>query len=456
MKNSIFRANGIMRRYTFIILIAIELLLSFSFFGYIHIEPISVTIAYIPVILAGALTGPAETTAVGAVFGLSSMWKASANYVMPSDHLFSPFFSGNPFGSFMLSTGSRMLFGLVTGLLYMAARRSKHPRLWIGVISFLGRSLHSIMVYSCMSIFFPEAGYTPLSTLKGVNLVDLLVDLATAALVLACVRLTYSEPWLQFQHRLETSQALKSNEKNHLPIIAVAISVITLAAVAVTFYFAHRLDHVLEVNDINLTETAYADTVHLQVQFMFGIISLTVLAVVFLYLAWQNTAYMTNEGKYDSLTGVLVRRSFFVSCSRTMRNIDRDNNIGYFIMVDIDYFKEINDTYGHPEGDKALKEVAFNLKEIFGQNTLIGRMGGDEFAVLICTDMGIPDMRTKLDSFLDRIHKITWGDHRLTCSIGVFPIESLRMPEDLYNETDRILYMAKEQGRDRYVIKETD
>jgi uncharacterized membrane protein len=129
MKNSIFRANGIMRRYTFVILIAIELLLSFSFFGYIHIEPISVTIAYIPVILAGALTGPAEAMTVGAVFGLSSMWKASANYVMPSDQLFSPFFSGNPFGSFMISTGARMLFGLAIGLLYTASRRSRHPRL---------------------------------------------------------------------------------------------------------------------------------------------------------------------------------------------------------------------------------------------------------------------------------------------------------------------------------------
>ena len=451
MKNSIFGANGIMRRYTFIILIAIELLLSFSFFGYIHIEPISVTLAYIPVILAGALTGPAEAMTVGAVFGLSSMWKASANYVMPSDHLFSPFFSGKPFGSFMLSTGSRMLFGLVIGLLYMAARRSRRPRIWISVISFLGRSIHSIFVYICMSFFFPGAGFTPLSTLKGVNTVDILVDIATAVLVLTCIRFTHSKPWQQFQHRFETSQTLKSNEKSRLPIMTIAISVIILAAVAVTYYFAHRLNYVLEVNDINLTDTAYADTLHLQVQFMFGIISLTMLAVVFLYLAWQNTAYMTNEGKYDSLTGALVRRSFFASCSRAMRNTDRDN-IGYFIMVDIDYFKDINDTYGHPEGDRALKETAFNLKDIFNQNTLIGRMGGDEFAVLVCTDMHVSDLKIKLDRFLERTHKITWHDRRLTCSIGVLPIKALRMPEDLYNDTDRLLYTAKEQGRDMYVI----
>jgi diguanylate cyclase (GGDEF)-like protein len=306
-----------------------------------------------------------------------------------------------------------------------------------------------------MSFFFPEAGYTPLSTLKGLDAVDILVDLGTVLLVLACVRLTYSQSWLQFQHRFETSLALKSNEKSRVPIIIIAISAVIVAAVAVTFYFAHRLEHVLEVNDIDLTDTAYADTVHLQVQFMFGIISLTMLAVLFLYLAWQNNAYMTNEGKYDSVTGALVRRSFFASCSRAMRNTNRDS-IGYFIMVDIDYFKDINDTYGHPEGDRALKEVAFALKSIFGQNTLIGRMGGDEFAALVCTDINVFDLKIKLDRFLENIHKITWADRCLTCSIGVLPVKTLRMPEDLYNDTDLFLYMAKEQGRDRYVIGEAD
>ena len=66
-------------RYVLGALLAIELLMSFSFLGYFHVEPISVTIAYLPVLLAGALLGPMEATAVGTVFGLTSMWKASAS-----------------------------------------------------------------------------------------------------------------------------------------------------------------------------------------------------------------------------------------------------------------------------------------------------------------------------------------------------------------------------------------
>ena len=68
-------------KYVFWALIAIELFMSFSFLGYIHIEPISLMFVYIPVLMAGCMLGPKEAAAVGAVFGLASMWKASAFYV---------------------------------------------------------------------------------------------------------------------------------------------------------------------------------------------------------------------------------------------------------------------------------------------------------------------------------------------------------------------------------------
>ena len=56
---------------------------------------------------------------------------------------------------------------------------------------------------------------------------------------------------------------------------------------------------------------------------------------------------------------------------------------GYFMMVDLDHFKQINDQYGHPQGDQALRGVAWHLREIFGAYGPVGRLGGDEFAVLL-------------------------------------------------------------------------
>ena len=99
-------------------LIAVELFMSFSFLGYIHIEPISLTFVYIPVLVAGCILGPKEASLVGAVFGLASMWKASAFYVGAGDAVFSPAMSGKPIQSILLSVGSRTLFGFIAGVLY--------------------------------------------------------------------------------------------------------------------------------------------------------------------------------------------------------------------------------------------------------------------------------------------------------------------------------------------------
>ena len=150
-------------------LIAIELFMSFSFLGYIHIEPISLTFVYIPVLIAGCILGSKEATLVGAVFGVASMWKASAFYVGAGDAIFSPVMSGKPIQSILLSIGSRAFYGLAVGLLYQLAKKRKHPLGAIIFISTLGRSLHSFCVYGFMEFLFPEAGYTVADTLNEVK-----------------------------------------------------------------------------------------------------------------------------------------------------------------------------------------------------------------------------------------------------------------------------------------------
>lgn len=145
--------------YAFGMLIALELLMSFTFLGYIHIPPLSVTTAYIPILIAGALWGPAQSTVLGLTFGLASMYKASASYVLPADAVFSPFSSGAPVGSLLLSVGSRALFGLLIGLAFQFARTQKQSRLYRCVFSALSPKLHSLLVYTAMGLFFPELGY---------------------------------------------------------------------------------------------------------------------------------------------------------------------------------------------------------------------------------------------------------------------------------------------------------
>ena len=456
MKTYGLQAGGIARRYVFAALIAVELLMSFSFFGYFHVEPISITVAYVPVLLAGALIGPLESAAVGTVFGLASMWKASAHYVMPADQLFSPLFSGAPFGSFVMSVVSRALFGLLVGLLYSGAKRLPRPLLWTALVSYLGRTLHSLCVYTAMAAFFPEQGKGPADAFRGlINPPDIFADLVTAAVVVGVCCLLSGRLWRSFCARLELSRSVQSSapRRGHGPAV---VSVLTLVfAVAVTFYFVHRIDYVLEGNGLELDEEAYADVLHLQVQFLLGIISLMVLVIIFIFLNRQFAAYAAHEGKLDSLTGVMLRRAFFEACSRALRNFSFDDGApGYFIMIDLDYFKEINDAGGHPEGDRALKEAATRLGDAFGKRSIIGRMGGDEFAVLVYPGASRSELEVALRHFLERMHRTVCGGRALTCSIGALPVTHPAEPQELYLEADRLLYEAKSRGRNCYVIGE--
>lgn len=141
--------------YVFVILVAFELLMSFTFLGYIHVPPVSVTLAYIPILVAGCLLGTLQSTVVGAVFGLASMYKSTAFYALYADRLFSPFLSGNPIGSTILSVGTRTLFGFIVGLAFAYAKRRKHPKIWIGIVSFIAPTVHAFLVLTASGIFFP-------------------------------------------------------------------------------------------------------------------------------------------------------------------------------------------------------------------------------------------------------------------------------------------------------------
>ena len=441
-------------RYIFAAIIAIELLMSFSFLGYIHVEPISVTIAYLPVLLAGVLLGPAEATAVGTVFGLASMWKASASYVMSSDQLFSPMFSGNPLGSLILSVGSRALLGLISGLLYEGTRRLPHRGFWVGLVSFFGRPIHSLLVYSAMALFFPETGYGPgIVFTEFFSQSDILSNLGTTAVVALVWGISQTRAWLRFQSRLEVALAMRTKEHYRRIVIVIITGISLAASFAITVYFVHRIDYVLAGKGIDLSETSYADIMHLQVQLMFGIMSLMLLMVLFLILNRYYNSHMAFEGKIDSLTSAMTRRAFFSACGKALKSARTQSSpLGFFIMVDLDRFKEINDQYGHPEGDRALQGVAHCLKETLGEQCIVGRMGGDEFAALLSADISTDELEVALKHFLTRVHRINWGNQHLTCSIGAFPIHADHSPEELYREADRLLYEAKEQGRDCYVI----
>ena len=126
------------------------------------------------------------------------------------------------------------------------------------------------------------------------------------------------------------------------------------------------------------------------------------------------------------------------------------------MMIDMDYFKQINDTYGHATGDQVLKIFAGFLKEQFRATDIIGRVGGDEFMILmknVRLDYSIHLHLQKLYTNLQNIDIPELNGRKLSCSIGcaVAPTDAESFSQ-LYRLADHALYTAKHNGRGRFVI----
>ncbi len=150
---------------------------------------------------------------------------------------------------------------------------------------------------------------------------------------------------------------------------------------------------------------------------------------------------------HDPLTGVYNRKAFSDKVIRYMTEEDAPS--GALAILDLDDFKSINDTYGHLEGDNALKTLTQVLQATFRRRDIIGRLGGDEFLVFIkdVTEQEILDKRMEqLCETLHRADKIP-----LTCSVGIALVhpEGFSYEKSL-DQADNALYHSKAHGKDRY------
>ena len=123
------------------------------------------------------------------------------------------------------------------------------------------------------------------------------------------------------------------------------------------------------------------------------------------------------------------------------------------IMVDIDHFKSINDTYGHQAGDEAIISLANLLSSMSRTGDLVARYGGEEFAVLCadCTNSDGARRAEQLRRKLSELQHSCLGNKRITASFGVTELQAGDTPETMLRRSDRALLLAKEQGRNQVV-----
>tara|TARA_R110002049_G_scaffold190751_1_gene359436 strand:+ start:706 stop:1890 length:1185 start_codon:yes stop_codon:yes gene_type:complete len=198
------------------------------------------------------------------------------------------------------------------------------------------------------------------------------------------------------------------------------------------------------------------------IMFAFGLI------VVFKEKAEQENLELALR---DPLTSLGNRRMLENTLKLALRNSVRTKQIGAILLIDLDEFKPLNDSYGHGIGDQLLVEVSYRLKECVKNDDTVVRMGGDEFVVSL-NDLGTEPRLARDNALLvaERILSeisrpyqcLTFAldgeqrqriQHECTCSIGIaFFVSNEVSQEKLLTNADLAMYKAKEQGRNRIVV----
>ena len=184
-------------------------------------------------------------------------------------------------------------------------------------------------------------------------------------------------------------------------------------------------------------------------------LGLIVLSLI-VYLAHSSSRenkYLIHLSEIDPLTSVFNKET-------TQKLIDQKlNNKEHccFLILDVDAFKSVNDTYGHAVGDKVLENLGLLFKNHFRQSDIVGRIGGDEFIILI-QDENITESR--IHSLLQKVNELKieeLKDFKLSISIGIaFAPKDGTTFMELYRHADQALYQTKRTGKNNYKIYKND
>lgn len=157
----------------------------------------------------------------------------------------------------------------------------------------------------------------------------------------------------------------------------------------------------------------------------------------------------------DPLTGLLNRTAVERQADHLLCDANEKSSGMTLILMDLDRFKGVNDRYGHPCGDYVLMETANALRSVFSTASGLGRIGGDEFAVLYDRPLTEEAALALGNELLQQLRKIQWQEQSMgiACSIGVCICTQSQYPyQKLYSETDQMLYQAKKNGKGRCCV----
>jgi diguanylate cyclase (GGDEF)-like protein len=156
---------------------------------------------------------------------------------------------------------------------------------------------------------------------------------------------------------------------------------------------------------------------------------------------------------FDSLTGIKNRTAFDSNFTRDVEYSRRKESELSLILIDIDYFKRINDNYGHIVGDDALRQVAQCVECTIRSSDALYRYGGEEFAIVLngTDETGARLLAERIRLNVEKLRIESLKNLQITLSLGVAVLQGSESPDQLFKRADSALYRAKREGRNRVV-----
>ena len=163
---------------------------------------------------------------------------------------------------------------------------------------------------------------------------------------------------------------------------------------------------------------------------------------------------------YDPLTGLANRALFHREINDVLTHCTQTGSRAALLLLDLDHFKEVNDSLGHAAGDELLCKVAHLISRALGNNHFLSRLGGDEFAIILRGDVDLSAIEALAAEVIATISgsiTLDWGEVTIGTSIGIvlIPRDGSTL-NDLLRHADLALYRAKEDGRGRFDFFEAD
>lgn len=172
------------------------------------------------------------------------------------------------------------------------------------------------------------------------------------------------------------------------------------------------------------------------------------------YQILKENRELERRSEIEEFTNVMNKTAFRTHVSAELETMHQDQYV-CLLVIDIDKFKSINDTFGHLVGDQVLLHVVKVLKEVLRSSDFIGRIGGDEFCVFMKNILSLPYLYERLDEILDRLVNTRIEDRQvLSASIGVCMSNHICRYDEIFQKADEAMYHAKNAGGNCYDITE--